>query len=103
MQVKLSVKTGAGLDELKAAMARLLGVDMEAQGQPVVALRHVTELQESAAQGRAACAALTSGPKGLVLAARHLRDAAEALGRIVGRVYTDDLLDMVFSRFCVGK
>ncbi|HNX35143.1 MAG TPA: tRNA uridine-5-carboxymethylaminomethyl(34) synthesis GTPase MnmE [Kiritimatiellia bacterium] len=101
--VKLSVKTGAGLVELKAAMARLLGVDMEAQGQPVVALRHVTELQESAAQGRAACTELTSGPKGLVLAARHLRDAAEALGRIVGRVYTDDLLDMIFSRFCVGK
>jgi tRNA U34 5-carboxymethylaminomethyl modifying GTPase MnmE/TrmE len=29
--------------------------------------------------------------------------AAEALGRIVGRTYTDDLLDTIFSRFCVGK
>jgi tRNA modification GTPase len=37
------------------------------------------------------------------LAAGHLREAAEALGRMIGRVYTEDLLDAIFSRFCVGK
>ncbi len=102
-RVRLSVKTGEGLDELKSAMARLLGVDGEAHGQPVVSLRHVTELREAVRQGLAACAALASGSEHLVIAAGHLRGAAEALGRMVGRVYTEDLLDLIFSRFCVGK
>ena len=103
MQVRLSVKSGAGLDALKSAMAKLLGLDMEMQGQPVVSLRQVTELQEAVAQGRVACDALSAGSENLVIAAGKLRAAAEALGRIVGRVYSDDLLDMIFSRFCVGK
>lgn len=37
------------------------------------------------------------------LAASRIRDALEALGRIVGRVYETDLLNSVFSRFCIGK
>jgi tRNA U34 5-carboxymethylaminomethyl modifying GTPase MnmE/TrmE len=32
-----------------------------------------------------------------------MRSAAEALGRILGKVYSEDLLDALFSRFCVGK
>ena len=38
-----------------------------------------------------------------VVAANELRGAAEALGRMLGKVYSDDLLDALFSRFCVGK
>jgi tRNA modification GTPase len=102
-QILLSVKTGEGLDALKAELAKVLGGDAESGGQPVVSLRHVTELREAAAQGRAAREALAAGASCLVLAAGHLRAAAEALGRILGRVYSDDLLDAVFSRFCVGK
>jgi len=102
-RVRLSVRNGEGLEELKSAMSRLLGMDEESQGQPVISLRHVTELREAVRQGRAACEALTAGSDHLVIAAGHLRAAAEALGRIVGRVYSDDLLDAIFSRFCVGK
>jgi len=39
----------------------------------------------------------------LVLAASHLRSGLESLGRITGRTYTEDLLDGIFSRFCIGK
>ncbi|NLL84675.1 MAG: tRNA uridine-5-carboxymethylaminomethyl(34) synthesis GTPase MnmE [Lentisphaerae bacterium] len=39
----------------------------------------------------------------MVIAAASLRQGAEALGRITGRVYSNDLLDTIFSRFCVGK
>lgn len=101
--IRISAKTGMGLDDLKRAITRFLGAECEAYGQPVVALRHVTELREAASQGQAACAAFVTGPDGLVLAATHLRRAAEALGRIVGRIYTEDLLETIFSRFCVGK
>ena len=48
-------------------------------------------------------AAIAGGADRLVLAAGALREAAEALGRIVGRVYSEDLLNLIFSRFCVGK
>ena len=32
-----------------------------------------------------------------------MRMALDELGRVVGAVYTDDLLDRIFSRFCIGK
>lgn len=51
----------------------------------------------------AAVAAFRRGGLGYVPAAQHLRTAAEALGRLLGRVYSDDLLDRVFASFCVGK
>ena len=101
--VRLSAKTGEGLDALKATLAALLGADAESHGQPVVSLRHVTELREAVAQGCAAREALMVDASRLVLAAGHLRAAAEALGRIIGRVYSDDLLDAIFGRFCIGK
>jgi tRNA modification GTPase len=37
------------------------------------------------------------------LLALELRGALDQLGEIVGAVYTDDLLDRIFSRFCIGK
>ncbi len=101
--VRLSMKTGEGLDVLKEAMCRALGLDAESLGQPVVSLRQVSELRQSVVHVGSAIAALGEGSDKLVIAAGHLREAAEALGRIVGRVYSDDLLDAVFSRFCVGK
>ena len=101
--VRFSAKTGEGLDALKAKMATALNADAESHGQPVVSLRHVTELREAVAQGCAAREALATDTSHLVLAAGHLRTAAEALGRIIGRVYSDDLLEAIFNRFCVGK
>lgn len=101
--VRLSVVTGEGLEALNAEMAQALGMNTASSGQPIVALRHVTELRQAAAQGHAAQEAILVGAAGLVLAAGHLRAAAEALGRIIGRIYSDDLLDAVFARFCVGK
>lgn len=50
-----------------------------------------------------AITAFRQGGLGYVPAAQQLRAAAEALGDILGRTYADDLLDRVFSTFCVGK
>jgi len=101
--VRLSARTGAGLDALKAEIVRLLELEEEVYDQPVVSMRHVMELRVCIDQAQSAVRALTAGSEMLVIAAGYLRAAAEALGRVVGRVYTDDLLDSVFSRFCVGK
>ena len=37
------------------------------------------------------------------LIAVELRTALHELGKVVGAVYTDDLLDRIFSKFCIGK
>jgi tRNA modification GTPase len=37
------------------------------------------------------------------LVAADVRDALDELGKVVGAVYTDDILDRIFSRFCIGK
>ena len=47
-------------------------------------------------------AAATSGA-GDEIVAIELRESIDHLGKIVGRVYTDDILDRIFSRFCIGK
>ncbi|MBQ9693254.1 MAG: tRNA uridine-5-carboxymethylaminomethyl(34) synthesis GTPase MnmE [Kiritimatiellae bacterium] len=52
---------------------------------------------------REAIHAFNQGDWGYVPAAQRLRAATEALGDILGRTYADDLLDRVFSTFCVGK
>ena len=46
---------------------------------------------------------LATQGEGEELVAAEIRGALDALGHVVGAVYTDDLLDQIFSRFCVGK
>ena len=100
---KLSLLTGAGLPELKAALVKHLGVERQAPAHPTVTERHYAELMQAdhaLAKGRTL---LSGDDTRLVLAAGELRRAAEALGRIIGRCYTNDLLDLIFARFCLGK
>jgi tRNA modification GTPase len=100
---KLSLKTGAGLPELKQALIEQLGVERQAPVHAFVTERHRAELaraEQAMLQGRSLLACDESH---LVLAAGELRTATEALGRINGRCYTFDLLDQIFSRFCLGK
>ena len=102
--ISLSTRTGEGIETLKESMLELLGLD--AGGgvpPPAVSLRHAEELRVALDQGTRAQKALNRGAEGLVLAAIHLKNSCEAVGRITGRVYTEELLDRIFSTFCVGK
>lgn len=99
----ISVLRESGLEELKAELVRRLGMDRHAAVRPGVSERHLEELGLAHAAMADAQNLLASGDAQLVLAAQRLRTAAEALGRITGRIYTEDLLDRVFSRFCIGK
>ena len=96
--LNVSSATGEGLDDLRAAIGAALlrlgaGFDEAA---PTPSAREKALLME-------AQAALSVGMDDLVLAANAVRNSADALGRLAGAVYSDDLLDAVFSRFCVGK
>ena len=96
--LNVSSVTGEGLDALKAAIvARLSSLSANAdEDTPTPSDREKSLLAE-------ARAALDVGMADPVLAANAVRRAADALARLVGAVYSDDLLDSLFSRFCVGK
>ena len=66
-------------------------------------LRQALQLSEAETSVRQAAELFARGAWGLVPAAQQLRMAAEAIGRLLGKTYSDDLLDHVFSTFCVGK
>jgi tRNA modification GTPase len=97
--VALSARSGAGLPELLARLERSAASLMEEGGPPpLTRARHREALVEAgAALGRALVA-----PE-VALAAEDLRLAMRALGRITGTVRIDELLDVIFRDFCIGK
>jgi tRNA modification GTPase len=101
--VAISAKTGAGLDSLLGAIAARLDLLPGGEGEVAVSERHRRCLAEARGQLVEAVASLECGGDGLVPAASSLATAARALGEITGRVWSGDLLDSIFSRFCVGK
>ena len=103
--LRVSAVTGEGIPELENAILAALGTDPAAgEGGVAVSERHAALLREAAASVEEARAIFEKGAEAAAVpAADRLRDAAESLGRITGRSYTEDLLDAVFGKFCVGK
>ncbi len=101
---RVSARTGEGLDALRGdianRLAKLAARRDEETGADVTTRQRACLLD---AQGALARARSALDLPDLVLAANELRAAAEAIGRVLGKVYSDDLLDALFSRFCVGK
>lgn len=98
--VPLSAKSGTGLPELLARLERSVGLLMEdgASAPPLTRARHREALLEAhAALGRALLA-----PE-IALVAEDLRLALRAIGRITGTVRVEELLDVIFRDFCIGK
>ena len=99
--VETSAENGAGLAELR----RLLAERARARRQPALApslsrCRHHVDACLDHLR-RAHAVALHEDPPEIL--ALELREALEQLGAMVGVVYTEDLLDRIFSRFCIGK
>ena len=95
----ISSKTGEGLSELIDALAGYAERGMARGEAPVVTrARHRQALEEAAKSLEQAGA--EEAPE---LAAEHLRRALRSMGRISGRVDLDELLDVVFRDFCLGK
>jgi len=101
IHIWLSARSGAGLAELRAELARLAGRDDGAFGAFSARTRHVLALETVARRLVAAAAQLES--RAGELAAEELRQAQHALGEITGEFSNDDLLGKIFSTFCIGK
>lgn len=100
----VSALTGEGISELRSRLKRT-AVELSTPSGDAVASTAV-RCAEAVAQLNtelASALALCRAGSGEELVAQCLRHALDALGRIVGTVFTDDLLNNIFSRFCIGK
>jgi len=104
--VRVSARTGEGLESLGEAVATALGaepgVEPAGLGGAVANPRHVEALDRArAALDRAADAARDGQPGEIV--SLELRESLAAIGEVTGQGIGDDLLDRIFGRFCIGK
>ncbi|MBK5566822.1 tRNA uridine-5-carboxymethylaminomethyl(34) synthesis GTPase MnmE [Ensifer sp. SSB1] len=99
--VLISTRTGEGMDRLLDAIAGHLP---DLSGRTSLALpsrrRHVDSLRQAL---RSIEESLAGENQGLDIRAEELRLAGDAIGRITGRVDVENLLDVIFSEFCIGK
>lgn len=102
--VAVSCRTGLGIETLKDALKEKVwtGKIHAEMLQVMISSRHQDALNRArSAGGRAQ--QLLGANHGLELAALDLRMAVNAVGEIVGKTSTEDLLDSIFSQFCIGK
>ena len=107
--LRVSAKTGEGLDELRKLLILRLA-DLEPR-QNCRGLDLLTSACKELESLRNSPLPIPHSPLPIpqslspdpVLAANAVRNVAESLGRLIGATYSDDLLDALFSRFCVGK
>ena len=108
-EIRLSALTGAGLDDLRAALLRVAGWEADTRGETVFLARERQLEALRRAQGHLTDAAARAdveqgyGNAQLELFAEELRLAGNALAEITGEFSADDLLGRIFSRFCIGK
>lgn len=101
--IPVSATTGTGMQDLRNAILSKLSSnqgDSELIGATAARCR---ESLQNARDSVARANELVDLAAGDELVAMELRDVLDHLGRIVGKVYTDDILDRIFSRFCIGK
>ncbi|MGV3549774.1 tRNA uridine-5-carboxymethylaminomethyl(34) synthesis GTPase MnmE [Rhizobium sp.] len=97
----LSAKTGEGFDsltkriasEIESSTSRAGGLAPARQRQADYLRRSIADIEQS----------LQNPAIALELKAEYLRLASHSLGKITGRVDVEDLLDVIFSEFCIGK
>ena len=100
--VPVSAKTGAGIEALRQRLKQLLGYQQTLEGSFSARRRHIEALQLAKNQLTDAQTQLRA-KQAPELVAEDLRQAQRALGDILGQVTSEDLLDQIFSSFCIGK
>lgn len=97
----VSVVDGSGVDALLERLAEFARNASASEGETLPSRnRHIQHLTDCGAE---IDISLAQSNLPMELRAEHLRNAANALGRITGRVDVEDLLGVIFSEFCIGK
>ncbi|MBB94715.1 MAG: tRNA uridine-5-carboxymethylaminomethyl(34) synthesis GTPase MnmE [Rhodobacteraceae bacterium] len=98
----VSGKTGQGIDRLIARIGEVLSGRAQLAG-TATRERHRAAMDQASFGLQQAQAVLAAGPDQYDIAAEELRGAIRSLESLVGRVDVENLLDEIFSRFCLGK
>ena len=101
--IAFSAKTGAGLKELETAIASTLAEDFADQKDFFVADVRMTALLEEARAMIARTGDIIDAGEPYEIVAFELQALLDTLGAVTGEVTADDVLNSIFSRFCIGK
>ena len=101
--VFLSAKTGAGIEFLRQEILRVAGAHEDMEGAFLARERHLVALRAAGAHLDTARLHVLAARPPLELFAEDLRGAHTALAEVTGEFSSDDLLGVIFSRFCIGK
>ncbi|MDF1486322.1 tRNA uridine-5-carboxymethylaminomethyl(34) synthesis GTPase MnmE [Ramlibacter sp. H39-3-26] len=101
--LRLSARTGEGLAALRRKLLNIAGWQSAAEGVYIARERHVQALRRAHAHLVEAAAHLDAQAHALDLLAEELRLTQNALGEITGEFTADDLLGVIFTKFCIGK
>lgn len=101
--LRISAKTGAGLDDLRKRLLDIAGWNPTGESPWLARERHLRALNQAALHLTQADDHAAYNDQVLDLFAEELRLAHEALSAITGRFTSDDLLGEIFSSFCIGK
>jgi len=99
----MSARTGAGFEPLERRLVQIVRERLEGDEAPLVTRARHRELVEEALMAVERALEGAKSGIGAELVSEDLRLAARALGRITGTIDVEDLLERIFSQFCVGK
>ncbi|QGU33760.1 tRNA uridine-5-carboxymethylaminomethyl(34) synthesis GTPase MnmE [Thermochromatium tepidum] len=102
VEIALSAVTGAGLELLRGQIKAHAGLSAHPEGAFIARRRHLEALERARSTLQAAAANLELR-LGAELVAEELHLAQRALGEITGEFTSEDLLNRIFSSFCIGK
>ena len=100
--IRLSAKTGDGIDSLRTQIRRLAGFNDLGEGAFTARRRHLRAIEAALAHFESGRRALVEDRAGEIFA-EELRLSQMALGEITGEFSSEDLLGKIFSEFCIGK
>ena len=102
VEAAVSAQTGAGLDELRRHLKECVGFQDQTEGGFSARRRHLDALERARSHIEEG-ARLLREQHAAELLAEELREAQQDLGEITGAFTSEDLLDRIFSSFCIGK
>lgn len=100
--ITFSAKDGTRLDDLRKLLVDTVQSMAHGEDTTITNARHYDALHKAYASLDAVLTGLSSGITGDFIA-MDIRQSLHYLGEITGEIHTDDLLDSIFGRFCIGK
>ena len=100
---RISAGRGDGISELVAALTAFARDYFGSREDSLIGRERQRRLLRETADGLRRCLVVAERGQGDELAAEELRAASQSLGRLLGRIDVEDILDAIFREFCIGK